>query len=110
MPSTLGRNNTSRLVLHIRTNPGASGDLHSVNLPTHNLQKAQALAFRFPPIPNSAHRWFYFIADSPDGVPGDAVTLFATDRPEGIEAQRYEDGLPTEGALLMSLEYNGITG
>jgi GT2 family glycosyltransferase len=110
VPSTLGRSNTSRLVLHIRTNPGASGDLHSVNLPTHSLQEGQALAFRFPPIPNSAHRWFYFIADSPDGVPGDAVTLYATNSPEGIEAQRYEDGIPTHGALVMSLEYNGITG
>lgn len=108
VPSTLGRSNTSRLVLHIRTNPGASADLHSLNIPAHNLQEGQALAFRFPPIPDSAHRWFYFIADSPDGVPGDAITLYATNQPEGIEAQRYEDGLPAGGALVMSLEYNGI--
>ena len=110
IPALLGRGNTSRLVLHIRTNPGASGDIHSLNLPTHNLAEGQALAFRFPPIPNSANRWFYFIADSPDGVPGDAVTLFATNHPEGIEAQRYEDGLPADGALVMSLEYNGAAG
>jgi hypothetical protein len=43
-------------------------------------------------------------------VPGDAVTLYATNSPEGIEAQRYEAGIPTQGALVMSLEYNGITG
>jgi GT2 family glycosyltransferase len=107
VPALFGRSNTSRLVLHIRTNPGASSDLHSLNLPAHNLKEGQALAFRFPPIPDSANRWFYFIADSPDGVPGDAVTLYATNQPEGIAAQRYEDGLPTEGALVMSLEYNG---
>jgi len=110
VPSLLGRSNTSRLVLHIRTNPGAPGDIHSLNLPTHNLTEGQALAFRFPPIPDSANRWFYFIADSPDGVPGDTVTLFASAHPEGIEAQRYEDGLPADGALVMSLEYNGAAG
>ena len=110
VPSLLGRSNTSRLVLHIRTNPGSPGDIHSLNLPTHNLTEGQALAFRFPPIPDSANRWFYFIADSPDGVPGDTVTLFASAHPEGIEAQRYEDGLPADGALVMSLEYNGAAG
>lgn len=110
VPSLLGRSNTSRLVLHIRTNPGAPGDIHSLNLPTHSLTEGQALAFRFPPIPDSANRWFYFIADSPDGVPGDTVTLFASGHPEGIEAQRYEDGLPADGALVMSLEYNGTAG
>ena len=39
------------------------------------------LAFRFTPIPDSANRWFYFVAESPDGAPGDAITLWATMRP-----------------------------
>jgi len=107
--STMSRRNTSRLVLHIRTNPGGTADIYSVNLPTHDLKESQALAFRFPPIPDSANRWFYFVADSPDAVPGDAISLYATARPEDLHAQRYEDGLPAEDALIMRLEYNGAT-
>src|SRR5205823_12218452 len=107
--STMGRRNTSRLVLHLGTNPGRSSDIHSLNLPTHDLKEGQTVAFRFPPIPDSGMRWFYFVADSPDAVPGDAISLYATARAEDMHAQRYEDGLPAQGSLVMSLEYNGET-
>jgi hypothetical protein len=103
-----GRHNTSRLVLHIRSNPAGTSDIHSVNLPTHDMKDGQAVAFRFPPIPDSAGRWFYFVADSPDAVPGDAVSLYAISRAQDLQAQRYEDGLPSEGSLVMRLEFNGI--
>lgn len=106
---TFGRRNTSQLALHLRTNPGASSDLHTLKVPTHRLRDGQSLTLRFPRIPDSANRWFYFVAQSPDGVPGDAVTLWATPRPGKIKGQRYEDGLPAPGAILMSLEFNGAT-
>ncbi|MEO8288343.1 MAG: glycosyltransferase [Chloroflexota bacterium] len=106
--STFGRRNMSRLVLHIRPNPGGSYDIYSVNLPTHSFKDGQTVAFRFPPIADSANRWFYFVADSPDAVPGDAISLYAGDRLEGLTAQRYEDGLPAEGCIVMSVEYNGV--
>jgi hypothetical protein len=105
--ATHGRRNTSRLVLHIRMNPGSGNDIFSVDLPTHTLREGQALAFRFPPIPDSANRWFYFVADSPDAVEGDSISLYAVSRPEGFVGQRYEDGLPATGSLQMRLEYNG---
>jgi len=106
--ATMSRRNTSRLVLHIRTNPGGSADIYSLNLPTHDLKDGQTLAFRFPPIPDSTNRWFYFVAESPDAVPGDAISLYATSRAEDLRAQRYEDGLPADGALVMRLEFNGV--
>ena len=56
-------------------------------------------------MPGSANRWFYFTADSPDGAPGDAVTLWATPG-NNDTMQRYEDGLPAPGALVMSLEFS----
>jgi hypothetical protein len=72
------------------------------------MKDGQTVAFRFPPIPDSAGRWFYFVADSPDAVPGDAVSLYAISRAQDLQAQRYEDGLPSEGSLVMRLEFNGI--
>jgi hypothetical protein len=106
--ATQGRRNTPRLVLHIRTNPGSPSDLHSIEIPVHDLKDGQAIAFRFPPLPDSANRWFYFVADSPDGVPGDAVSMYATPRDEKLVAQRYEDGVPAEGSLVVALEFNGV--
>jgi glycosyltransferase involved in cell wall biosynthesis len=102
-----GKASTSRLVLHLRTNPGAGADIYSVDVPTYRLRDGQTLALRFPPLEDSAGRWYYFSAESPDAVPGDAVSLYANPRAGGLRVQRYEDGLPAPGALLMKLEFNG---
>jgi len=105
---TFGRRNTATLCLHLRDNPGATVDLYSVEVPTHSLKDGQLVTFRFPPITGSAGRWFYLVAESPDGVPGDAATLWATERAETIHGQRYADGLPAAAHMDLSLEYNGV--
>ncbi len=103
---TLGRRNTCRISLHLRSNPGATADLHTLEIPTHQLKDHQTIAFRFPPIKDSANIWFYFVAESPDGAPGDAITLWATPQYGGSSnGQRYEDGLPAPGSLAVSLEF-----
>src|SRR5262249_1786478 len=72
---TSGRRNTSRLALHLRHSPGASSDLRTLEIPAYQIEGDGTLAFRFPPIERSANHWFYFVADSPDGAPGDAISL-----------------------------------
>jgi GT2 family glycosyltransferase/glycosyltransferase involved in cell wall biosynthesis len=105
---TFGKPATTRLRLHLRDHPGAAQALYSVEIPAQHLKSGAPINFRFPPIPDSAGRWLYLVAESPDGVPGDAVTLWATERAENIQGQRYEDGLPASGHLLLSLEFNGV--
>jgi len=106
---TFKRRNTASLRLHLRDTP-AGQDIYSIEIASHQLRESQSVTFRFPPIDDSAQRWFYLVAESPDGAPGDAVTLWATERLEGIRGQRYEDGLPASGHILMSLEFNGTEG
>jgi len=107
--ATFGRRNTCQLVLHLRSNPAAEADIHTSEVPVHGLSEDTMLAFRFPPVEDSAGRWFYLMAESPDGVPGDAVSVWATPGGGGgPRAQRYEDGLPAGGELVMSLEFNGV--
>ncbi|HEX8221373.1 MAG TPA: glycosyltransferase, partial [Chloroflexia bacterium] len=107
---TFGRRNTSRLFLRLRDNPGAGGDIYHIEIPTHNLSQGQRLTLRFPPIRDSAGRSFYFLAESPDGVPGDAISLRGATRAGDLRAQRYDDGIPASGYLAMALEYNGVAG
>jgi hypothetical protein len=102
-----GKPATSRLVLHLRANPGAAQDIYSVDLPTYRLRDGQTVVLRFPPLEDSAGRWYYFSAESPDAVPGDAISLYAVNSDKGIRGQRYEDGLPAPGAIQMKLEFNG---
>ncbi len=105
---TFGRRNTATLRLHLRDNPGATVDLYSVEVPMHTLKDGQLVTFRFPPITGSAGRWFYLVAESPNGVPGDAATLWATERAESVQGQRYADGLPAAAHMALSLEFNGV--
>jgi GT2 family glycosyltransferase len=110
MVSTHGRRNTGRLALHLRASPGAGRDIHTLEIDLHQISRDGMVAFRFPPIRDSASRWFYFVADSPDGAPGDAVSLWATPHSTpSLRAQRYEDGLPASGSLVMELEFNEVT-
>lgn len=104
---TFGRHNSSRLALYLRAHPNATSSLYSMELPAYKLKDGMSLPLRFPAIPDSRNRWFYIVAESPDGVPGDAVTLWATDRPGNFRGQRYEDGLPADGALVITLEFDG---
>jgi hypothetical protein len=34
--------------------------------------------------------------------------MYATPRDEKLVAQRYEDGVPAEGSLVVALEFNGV--
>ncbi len=104
--NTFGRRNTSRLVLHLRASPAARSDLYTLEVPAHTLRDGDMLAFRFPPMADSEGRWLYFVAESPDGVPGDAVSLWATTQAGPTPARRYEDGLPAGGFLVMELEFD----
>ena len=84
--------------------------MDSIDLPTHGLKDGQTVAFRFPPIPDSANRWYYFVADSPDaGLKGRCHLTLRNKPHEEMRAQRYEDGLPTQGSLVMKLEFNGVS-
>ncbi|HUP28010.1 MAG TPA: hypothetical protein VM409_06215, partial [Chloroflexia bacterium] len=66
----------------------------------------QAVLFSFPIIVDSWNKWFYIMAECPGGVPGDAVTLLATKSRGALQGQRYEDGLPAGGSLLIGLEFS----
>jgi hypothetical protein len=74
---------------------------------THALKDGEWVTLAFPRISGSEGKWFYLVAESPDGAPGDAVTLWGTDRIEGLAGQRYEDGLPATGALVIRIEADG---
>jgi glycosyltransferase involved in cell wall biosynthesis len=104
---TLGRRNTARLALHLREHPAGGRVLASVEVATHALKDGEWITLAFPRISGSEGKWFYLVAESPDGAPGDAVTLWATDRIEGLAGQRYEDGLPATGALVLRIEADG---
>src|SRR5207244_7205868 len=51
-----GRRNTCGLVLHLRTSPASLTDIYTLELSAYNLGDESMLAFRFPPLADSANR------------------------------------------------------
>jgi hypothetical protein len=102
---TFARINSGPVVFHLRTNPGAPTDLATVTVPAYALADGQMHRFAFPPIPDSQGRWFYVMVEAPQGVPGDAVTLWARVLPPEVPGGRYEDGLPARGDLAYRLVF-----
>jgi hypothetical protein len=100
---TFARINSGPVVFHLRTNPGAPTDLATVTVPAYALADGQMHRFSFPPIRDSRDRWFYVMVEAPQGVPGDAVTLWARVLPPEVPGGRYEDGLPARGDLAYRL-------
>jgi hypothetical protein len=101
--ATFARLNTGTLALRLRSNPGATTDIAGVDVPAVRLRDGRFFRFRFPPIPDSAGRQFYLVAESPDSAPGDAVTLWARPGRVGQHGGRYEDGVPAVGDLVYRL-------
>jgi hypothetical protein len=102
---TFARLNTGTLVLHLRSNPGTGEDIAVAEVRAAGLQDGSVYRFRFPPIPDSAGRSFYFVAAAPDSVPGDAVTFWARPATADSPSGRYEDGTPSSGNLIYRLVY-----
>ncbi len=68
------RPTTADLVLHVREQPDGS-DLRTVSIPAATLEDGQWREIRFAPIEHSAGKTYYLSVTSPNGAPGNAVTV-----------------------------------
>ncbi len=105
--ATFARLNSGAVTFALLAHPGAAQALATFTVPTTTLPDGAALVFRFPPQLDSAGRSYYLMVTAPDAVPGDAITLWARPGRPGTAGGRYEDGVPTPGALVYRLLYDG---
>jgi glycosyltransferase involved in cell wall biosynthesis len=102
---TYRRRNTRDVVLHLKHSPEAPDDLATASINASLLADNAYASFIFEPLPDSAGKSYYLYVESPESVPGDAVTVWAYGHVDLTEAQRYENGRPAEGQLLFGLFY-----
>jgi hypothetical protein len=100
-----GRMNTCDLMLHLHESPTAAEDLRTVSVNAAFLQDVKYYQFSFDPIPNSKGKSLFFCLESPDGVIGDAVSLFAYSDRLDERHQRYLNGKGVDGELVYTLSY-----
>jgi hypothetical protein len=75
---TYGRRNTRDIIFHLQAFPNAPEDLASVIINGSLLDDNAYVQFCFPPQPDMGPLYFYI--ESPDSIPGDAITALAYSR------------------------------
>jgi hypothetical protein len=103
---TYGRRNTRDVVLSLKESPQADDDLATVRLNASFLTDNAYARFVFEPQPDSSGKSYYLCVESPESVPGDAVTLWAYRHVNLGDARLYRNGRLSRGQLVFGLFYN----
>lgn len=101
---TYGRINTHDVVFHLKANPKEE-DLFKVTINARQVTDGAYFGFTFPRIPDSAGKTFFFYLDSPESVPGDAITIGSKGGDPYANGTAYLNGLPTEQDLTFVARY-----
>jgi hypothetical protein len=100
-----GRANSNGVLFHLKASP-TSGDIAMVTMSAADIVNNKYHSFKFPTIPDSKDRTYYFSIESPQSNPGDAVTVLLNSEDGGsayygdqsigdiVFRSHYKPGLP----------------
>jgi glycosyltransferase involved in cell wall biosynthesis len=100
---TYGRRNTRDIIFHLQAFPNAPEDLASVIINASQLDDNSYLEFCFPPQPESGPLYFYI--ESPDSIPGDAITALAYSRVDLEDVELRLGRRSSKSQLIFGLYY-----
>lgn len=96
--ATYARKNARDVVFHLRHTPEGE-DLATIRFNALQVEDNSFYRFDFSPIPHSAGQSFYFFLESPDSVPGNAITIWGVMQSVYQEGRAYRNHRPTGGEL-----------
>jgi len=108
--STYGRRNTRDLIFHLRESPQAESDLATVRINASLLPDNSYASFQFEPQAGSRGKSYVFYLESPDSVPGDAITLWAYEQPSLPDGKLYRNDSVERGQLVFGTYYDDRWG
>jgi hypothetical protein len=109
--ATYARINTSPVIFHLRsaspsTSEGAetfvATDILTITLPGPEVQNDRPTSFVFPPLHDSKDKAFYFLIESPEGAPGNAITVYVNEYDQYLAGTAYRNGQPVAGDLAFT--------
>jgi hypothetical protein len=99
MLATFARDNQFPVIFHLKRSPESNQDLVTQTIDASTVTDNTYHTFAFDPIPNSGRQTFYFYLESPESVPGDAITIWANPEDGYPSGTRYEGHIPATGDL-----------
>jgi hypothetical protein len=100
--ATYGRTNSASVVFHLKSSPEAGTDIVSITLPGPEIQNECPTSIEFPPLTDSQGKSFFFYIESPEGTPGDAITVYANAQDQYADGSAYRNGQAVSGDLAFT--------
>lgn len=101
--ATYARINSASVIFHLRADPDSVVDLRTITLSGQDVANDRPTSFIFDPIPDSQGKPYYFFIESPDSVPGNAITLYAQEADTYLNGSAYRNGQPVPGDLVFTV-------
>ena len=103
--ATHKRENSGRLILHLRDDPTSSMDLATAAVDMGDIMESAWHAFTFPPILHSQDRQFYFCLEAPEVPLGSAVSVWMSTSDVYADGTAYSNHQPIQGDLAFRTFY-----
>ena len=103
--ATYRRRNTQPVIFHLRSDASSSTDIATLTFEAEEVVDNAYRPFRFPPIPDSEGRSFYFFFESPTSRAGDAITMYHTPNDVYVDGQMVIEGEPQGGDLAFKTSH-----
>lgn len=104
--ATYGRENTEDVIFHLlRSNRESEGDLVQISINGREIEDNQFHSLTFNPIGDSEGKSYYYYFDSPESVPGDAVTVWGTTKDLYAGGRAFRNHRPGQGDLTFLTYY-----
>lgn len=100
--ATYARTSSAAVIFHLQSSPEAGTDIISITLPGPEIQNERPTSIEFPPLPDSGGQSYYFYIESPEGAPGDAITVYANGYDQFPDGTAYRNGQAVAGDLAFT--------
>ena len=103
--ATYARRNSHPVTFRLKESPDDADDIATITINAARVKDNAFQQFRFAPIPDSRGKSYFFVIESAESVPGNAITLWHD--PDDIydEGTMYADGQATGGDLAFRTYY-----
>jgi uncharacterized membrane protein len=103
--ATYARINTKAIIFHLRDSPDSKTDIESITVNARQIRDNIFYKFKFPPVKDSMNRSYYFFIESPDSVPGDAITIWSSKEDTYPAGTAYLNSIPVARDLSFNVYY-----
>jgi len=105
--ATYARKNTHPLTFRLKESPTAADDIATITISAARVKDNAFHQFGFAPIADSKGKSYFFALESPQSVPGDAITIWHEPDDVYDEGAMYVDGQAMGGDLAFRTYYGG---